>query len=238
MNNLFGRRAVVIGGGIGGLSAAAVLSGYFEQVDILERDQITASVQSRPGTPQDRHPHGLLAGGLKALGEILPGFERDLAAAGAVPVKVAEEFRLERGDIGALPSRDFGLSILCASRPLIESVLRHCVMAIGNVSLRSQCRVVEILADTSVVRGVRFDTGLTRSETLESDLVVDASGRGVPTLSLLDALGRERPEVTEVTLEIGYSTTMVRFAPYDLPQWRSEERRVGKECRSRWSPYH
>src|SRR5258707_11215203 len=24
----------------------------------------------------------------------------------------------------------------------------------------------------------------------------------------------------------------------DHPQWRSEERRVGKECRSRWSPYH
>ena len=23
-----------------------------------------------------------------------------------------------------------------------------------------------------------------------------------------------------------------------LPQLRSEERRVGKECRSRWSPYH
>src|SRR2546429_7878438 len=23
-----------------------------------------------------------------------------------------------------------------------------------------------------------------------------------------------------------------------LPVWRSEERRVGKECRSRWSPYH
>ena len=24
----------------------------------------------------------------------------------------------------------------------------------------------------------------------------------------------------------------------DLPDERSEERRVGKECRSRWSPYH
>ena len=23
-----------------------------------------------------------------------------------------------------------------------------------------------------------------------------------------------------------------------MPQERSEERRVGKECRSRWSPYH
>ena len=24
----------------------------------------------------------------------------------------------------------------------------------------------------------------------------------------------------------------------DKTVWRSEERRVGKECRSRWSPYH
>ena len=24
----------------------------------------------------------------------------------------------------------------------------------------------------------------------------------------------------------------------DFDDWRSEERRVGKECRSRWSPYH
>src|SRR2546427_6324490 len=26
--------------------------------------------------------------------------------------------------------------------------------------------------------------------------------------------------------------------PYADPEMRSEERRVGKECRSRWSPYH
>jgi len=88
---------------------------------------------------------------------------------GAIPVKVAEEFRIERADIGALPSRDFGLSVLCASRPLIESVLRHRVMAIGNVSLRSQCRVVEILADTSVVRGRAIRHG--------SDTVGDARER-------------------------------------------------------------
>ena len=33
-----------------------------------------------------------------------------------------------------------------------------------------------------------------------------------------------------------------RFAPWvrkvHFITWRSEERRVGKECRSRWSPYH
>src|SRR5258708_38491286 len=33
-----------------------------------------------------------------------------------------------------------------------------------------------------------------------------------------------------------FRTVDVRCRPSDSP--RSEERRVGKECRSRWSPYH
>src|SRR5690606_39832266 len=31
---------------------------------------------------------------------------------------------------------------------------------------------------------------------------------------------------------------LARFVPDELVVERSEERRVGKECRSRWSPYH
>src|SRR5215472_9422785 len=62
-----GQRAVVIGAGMGGLSAAGALAQHFERVDILERDRLAISVGSRSGTPQDRHPHGLLAGGLRAL---------------------------------------------------------------------------------------------------------------------------------------------------------------------------
>ena len=31
------------------------------------------------------------------------------------------------------------------------------------------------------------------------------------------------------------SIVCTTYAQYN---WRSEERRVGKECRSRWSPYH
>lgn len=36
MGTLFGQRAVVVGAGIGGLSAAGALAGYFGQVVILE----------------------------------------------------------------------------------------------------------------------------------------------------------------------------------------------------------
>ena len=30
----------------------------------------------------------------------------------------------------------------------------------------------------------------------------------------------------------------MQYSPKDMLRYRSEERRVGKECRSRWSPYH
>ena len=33
-------------------------------------------------------------------------------------------------------------------------------------------------------------------------------------------------------------TNVVKLIQADQPFGRSEERRVGKECRSRWSPYH
>ena len=35
-----------------------------------------------------------------------------------------------------------------------------------------------------------------------------------------------------------YVTGIAEFSFDDILKERSEERRVGKECRSRWSPYH
>src|ERR1700730_13815707 len=222
MSGLLGQRAVVVGAGIGGLSMAGALAKYFERVEILERDRLTVSALSRSGTPQDRHPHGLLAGGLRALGEIFPGFESDLARAGAVPVRVAQDVRYERPDVGALPRRDFGISLLCASRPLIELVLRRRAEAIANIALRPECRVTGIvpLACDAGVRGIRFDAGSSRSETLDAELVVDASGRAALTLSLFDALDWERPEVTEVGVDLSYATAVVEIPPNAPPDWK------------------
>jgi 2-polyprenyl-6-methoxyphenol hydroxylase-like FAD-dependent oxidoreductase len=220
MSNVFGRRAVVIGSGIGGLSVAGALAGYFEQVDILERDRLPASAESRPGTPQDRHPHVLTGGGLKALGEIFPGYEQDLAAAGAVSVRIAQDHRLERPDVGALPYRDFGMSMLCASRPLIELVLRRRVMAVANIALRPQCHVTEIVATDGAVRGVRFASVSGQTETLECDLVIDASGRGALTMAVLDALGWEQPQVSEVGVDLSYATAVVPIPAQPRPDWK------------------
>ena len=62
MSKQIGQLAIVIGAGIGGLTAAGVLAPYFRHVLILERDVLTPAAQARLGVPQGRHPHGLLAG--------------------------------------------------------------------------------------------------------------------------------------------------------------------------------
>src|SRR2546430_3353380 len=62
------------------------------------------------------------------------------------------------------------------------------------------------------------------------DEVTRARGGGKLSLGLLAALWVASSGMNA----IGQSLN----AAYDVRETRSEERRVGKECRSRWSPYH
>jgi flavin-dependent dehydrogenase len=66
-NSYLGKRAVVVGAGLGGLSAARALSDYFDEVMTLDRDELPDDALPRAAVPQGKHPHGLLGGGLKAL---------------------------------------------------------------------------------------------------------------------------------------------------------------------------
>jgi choline dehydrogenase-like flavoprotein len=108
MSTPIGRQAVVVGAGIGGLTAAAALADHFERVVVLERDALAREAAHRAGTPQAKHVHALLAGGQHALGDLLPGFEQDLARAGAVPLGVGLDVRVERPSYDPFPQRDLG----------------------------------------------------------------------------------------------------------------------------------
>ena len=72
------------------------------------------------------------------------------------------------------------------------------------------------------------------------NLLSSATGAGqfIDT-TWLDMIRRNRPDLAEGrtrTQILALAQKGVRHFLLDLP--RSEERRVGKECRSRWSPYH
>src|SRR5262245_36541474 len=111
-----GRQAIVVGAGLGGLTAARALSDYFERVVILESDRLPADPLDRAGAPQGRHVHALLAGGQHALEELFPGFERALIAAGAVPIRVGLDVRAERPGFDPFPQRDLGWDNYAMSR--------------------------------------------------------------------------------------------------------------------------
>src|SRR3712207_9488210 len=58
---------------------------------------------------------------------------------------------------------------------------------------------------------------------------------------LAPALAAGCPVVLKPTSQTPLSALLLAELAHDAglpPGWRSEERRVGKECRSRWSPYH
>jgi 2-polyprenyl-6-methoxyphenol hydroxylase-like FAD-dependent oxidoreductase len=223
MANQIGKQAVVVGAGMGGLTAAKVLSAHFEHVTVLDRDSLPEKPQPRPGTPQSRHTHALLAGGMNALEHLFPDFEQDLERAGAVKTGVALDVLFERPGFDPFPQRDFGFNTFCMSRPLLEFSVRRLIEQRTSISLRSRCRVTELVAssDGGAVTAVRFESAEGQVETIATDLIVDASGRAALTLALLEAVAVAKPDETEIGIDQAYSTAVFEI-PYDAPKnWKS-----------------
>ncbi len=197
MPDLLAKHAVVvIGAGMGGLAAAKGVAPYFEKVFVLDRDALPEGPAARAGTPQARHAHALLAGGQKALEALFPGIELDLVNAGAVAVRGGRDITLDGPGPEPLLRRDLGFDLLCMSRALIECVCRRSLMKEPNIELCSRSRVTELVSspDHSRVAAVRFEQDQGEPQTLAADLVVDASGRGAPTLSFLEKTGSPKPK--------------------------------------------
>jgi len=217
-----GQQAVVVGAGMGGLTAARVLADHFEHVLVLEGDVLPPDPLDRHGVPQGRHVHALLAGGQRALAELFPGFEDSLSSAGAVRFRVGLDMRVERPGFDPFPQRDLGFDGFAMSRPLVELTVRRRVRELSSIDLRQGCRVQELVhrADRAAVTGVRYTDASGRPESIDADLVIDASGRGTLTLDALAALGRVPPAETTIGVDLAYASAVFAI-PDDAPKdWK------------------
>ena len=70
----------------------------------------------------------------------------------------------------------------------------------------------------------------------ETTIVVAMSG-GVDSSTVAGMMKRDGYKVIGITLKL-YDEGKEVASSKQCCSGRSEERRVGKECRSRWSPYH
>ena len=204
-----GKRAIVIGGSMGGLLAARVLVDHFDEVTIIDRDKFPDQPDHRRGVPQSRHTHGLLASGREVLERFFPGLSRELREAGALPGDLIAESKwfFEGGLCSKFPS---GLSGLLLSRPLVEFMVRKRVLAIPNVRVLESMVVTGLESIGGKVTGVQLD-----DRVLKADLVVDASGRGSKASDWLDLMNYEKPNVDRVEIGVGYTTRIFRRRPQD-----------------------
>src|SRR5256885_3799990 len=67
----------------------------------------------------------------------------------------------------------------------------------------------------------------------------DLAASGGPWLAALRGAVQAHHEEAEIVLfSAKLEAELADLAPAERTEYRSEERRVGKECRSRWAPYH
>lgn len=207
-------QAIVLGGSIGGLLAARVLSESYAKVTVFDRDELPAAAADRKGAPQGEHAHGLLARGRQILEELFPGLTADLAAQGAVPVDVQRDC-LWVNDGHRIPRVASGLDGLCVSRLALEAYVRDRVRALPNVEVRDRCEALGLIADADggTVTGARILPHDGAAERHHADLVVDATGRGNRGPTWLAELGYQPPVEDRVDPRTVYVSRDYRRTP-------------------------
>ncbi|MCX5535925.1 hypothetical protein OG785_35895 [Streptomyces sp. NBC_00006] len=210
-----GKTAVVLGGSVAGLCAAGALARHFDKVIVLERDQLPPDAEHRRGVPQSKHPHFLLNSGRRAIGEIFPGFEDALIAAGGMLLMPSLDAAYCEND-GWAARKSSSMTMVYSSRVLIERVLRDKVRELPAIEIREGVAVTGLR--TSVggstpgrVKGVEFRTE-DDSGSLDAELVVDALGRGSSVADWLSGAGWPAAEERTLDAKVTYTSRW-----YDLP---------------------
>lgn len=192
--------AVVLGGGLAGLLAAAALEPHARRVTVVEQDTLPDGPHPRRGLPQGDFSHILLGGGADALDALLPGTVDALLAAGAHrrPMPSGMLMRLGPGWLQAFESTAY---LIACSRHLLDHIVRQRLRGRAAVTIREGTSVLGLTGDAAQVRGALVRNPDGSRETLPADLVVDATGRRSQAPRWLRALGSTGPR--EVTVDAG-----------------------------------
>jgi 2-polyprenyl-6-methoxyphenol hydroxylase-like FAD-dependent oxidoreductase len=192
-------RAVVVGASMAGLLTARVLTEFFPQVTVVDRDDLTGGPVPRRGVPQSRHSHALLSGGVQALQSLFPDLVADLLQHGAEICDFQADSRLFASG-RLLRQQPSDLVAIAVSRPLLEDRVRQAVLSTPGVAVLAPAQLVDLRAEDGRVTGVRVRQGEADTD-VSAELVVDATGRGSHTPTWLAEHGLPRP--VESTVDVG-----------------------------------
>ncbi|MGW0520778.1 FAD-dependent oxidoreductase [Crossiella sp. NPDC003009] len=213
--------AVVLGGGLAGMLAASALTGFADQVTIIERDRFPDGPLERRGIPQAGHTHVLIAGGAHAIDQLLPGTIDTLIAHGAQRIGLPSRF-LALASRGWLRRFDEAQFLISCSRALLDWVVRDKVLRDKKIAVREGTEAIGLLGDAQRITGARLrDRDTEAIEHLDADLVIDATGNSSRAPRWLADLGLPAVIEDEVDPDIFYATRFYRApecARLDFPE--------------------
>jgi 2-polyprenyl-6-methoxyphenol hydroxylase-like FAD-dependent oxidoreductase len=194
---------------MGGLLAARVLSDYFEQVTIVDRDTFPTKPDHRKGVPQSYHAHALLAAGQYIIEQLFPGILDDLRTGGALSLSDVVSFVFVTA-AGKLPALRQPGEFIAFSRYLLEWHVRDRLSQQPGIRILPNTEGIRLVStpDHSRVTGVevRERGQMNTTEILHADLVVDASGRHSQAPQWLTELGYEAPPEEIINSGLGYAS--------------------------------
>lgn len=220
-----GKRAVVIGSGIAGLTAARVLADHFDLVTIIDRDTLPDAPAFRAGIPQAHHAHTLLPYGQQLLEQMFPGLANRLVAKGALCIDDNVETAYIEDGLWRKPEPRASRLSISVSRPVLENIIYRLVTASEKVSVLQGYEAAGLLTDDRRTRvtGVSVRSRQERGggrQALEADLVVDASGRNSKTPQWLAGLGFPAPEEWQIDARAGYASRIYRRPARAGQNWK------------------
>lgn len=198
--------AVVIGAGTAGLLTSQVLSKYYDQVYLIERDDILSNAAKRTGIPQQAHIHTLLMRGLQILESYYPEIQEDMDKMNCPRIHWAEDIHVQT--TGGLAIRsDIGIRTRGISRCGLDKLMRTYTLQTANIVPIINAQVTGLICEDNKILGVYFEEGI-KGETqgLEADLVVIASGRNTPVERWLQQGNYHVPQPTVLDSHLGYAS--------------------------------
>lgn len=212
------RRAAVIGGSIAGMLAARVLADSFEEVVIIEADELPEGIEPRKRTPQANHSHVLLQRGQTILERLFPGLIQQCIDAGSVTSDFTRD--LSWFHFGQWKPRfASGIRVVQQTRPFLERHIRSRLQEYDNVQFLTRTKAAGLILspDGSRAEGLKLVSaadGQAMPELL-CDLTVDAGGAGSPCLKWLQS----QPAEESLTIDLFYATRFYRDPEPNNRNW-------------------